>query len=104
MPFGRSGRKPEPVSKPVGRHEHMRVGTAQRTAPRSGCRGDVRPTPFACHDVYMVTEKILAADGAVTEATGEYRHTIGPRSQIELYRERAAAFGPGRVFAMKRPR
>ena len=62
----------------------------------------VRPTPFECHDVYAVSEKILDADGTVSEATGEYRHTTGPRSQVELYRRKMAAFRTGRAFVVKR--
>lgn len=62
----------------------------------------VRPMPFECHDVYAVTEKIVPADGTVREATGEYRYTTGPRSQIELYRRKIAAFGTGRAFVVKR--
>jgi hypothetical protein len=60
----------------------------------------VRPLPFDCHDVYRVVDRRVDG-GTVTEATGEYRHTAGPRTQIQAYRRAVARLG-NRAFRVKR--
>jgi hypothetical protein len=61
----------------------------------------IRPEPFDWHDVYRVVDRRVDGD-TVAEATGEYLHTVGSRSQIEAYRKALERLGTGQTFKVKR--